>query len=158
MNTLTTRRPLNILRVLDRLGKEEDFLSSLTDDMFHFHGFSPLSNINNPDFSPPLDFVDKEDKYTVNLEIPGIEKDQIEVEIDDDILIIKGEKKNEQEQTKNEVYVREISYGSFRREIRLPTDCDKSKIEANHRNGMLCLDLPKIKLKDKEKKKITIKT
>jgi len=155
---LQKRNRPNILRILDRLGKEEDMFSTLTDDLFHFHGFSPLKGINNPNFSPSLDFIDGEDKYVVKVEIPGIEKDQIEIEIDDDILIIKGEKKNEYEETKDDVYVNERTYGTFRREVRLPSDCNADKIEANYKNGLLCLDLPKVKLKEKEKKKICIKT
>jgi len=151
------KRPSNILRVLDKIGKEEDIFSALTDDFFHFHGYSPLNGIRNPTFSPSLDFIDQEDKYLVKIEVPGIEKENIDIEIDDDTLIIKGEKKNEYEETKNDVYVNERLYGIFRREIRLPVDCDRNSIEANYKNGLLCLDLPKVKLKEKEKKKISIK-
>jgi len=158
MNSIQTRKPTNILKVLDRIGREEDIFSALSNDLFHFHGFSPLSGIKNPDFSPSLDFIDQEDKYVVKVEVPGIEKDQFEIEVDDDTLIIRGEKKNEYEEKKDEVYVKERSYGSFRREIRLPNDCNSEEIEANYKNGVLCLDLPKVKLKEKERKKISIKT
>ena len=65
---LSLRRSPNILRVLDKLGKEEDLFSSLTDDLFHFHGFSPLKGIHNPDFSPALDFVEKEKEYVIKAE------------------------------------------------------------------------------------------
>jgi HSP20 family protein len=151
-----TKRPLGMLRLLDRIGKEEDLFSTITDDLFHFHGFSPLSGVQNPNFSPALDFVDTEERYAVKIEVPGIDKDSIDIEIDDDTLVIKGEKKNEYEETKDDVYVSERSYGAFRREIRLPQDCDLENIEATHKNGILCLDLPKVKTKEKEKKKITI--
>lgn len=151
-------KPTNILKVLDRIGKEEDLFSALTNDLFHFHGYSPLNGIKNPNFSPSLDFIDKKNKYLVKVEIPGMDKGQVEIEIDDDILIVKGEKKNEYEETKNDVYVSERSYGSFRREIRLPSDCNRENIEASYENGVLCIDLPKIELKEKEKKKICIKS
>jgi len=159
MNMLQKRNsPANILKVLDRMGREEDLFSALTDDLFHFHGFSPLRGVKNPNFSPSLDFIDKEKNYLVKVEVPGIDKEQIEIEIDDDTLIIRGEKKNEYEDSKDDVYVRERTYGAFRREIRLPGDCDHENIEANYADGVLCLNLPKIKLKEKEKKKICIKT
>lgn len=153
---MLARRPKNVLRMLNRVGREEDLFSSLVDDLFHFHGFSPLKGIENPDFSPALDFVDKEKEYSVKLEVPGIEKDGIEIEIDEDVLIIKGEKKTETKEENDEIYVCERSYGAFRREIRLPHDCDKDKIDANYTNGVLSLTLPKTEIKEKDKKKITI--
>ena len=154
---LQKRKP-NILKVLDRLGRGEDMVSSMFDDLFHFHGFSPLQGIPNPGFSPALDFIEKEKEYIVKIEIPGIEKDGIDIEIDDDILIIKGEKKKEHEEKNDEIYVYERNYGTFRREVRLPTNCDKEKIEAEHKNGVLNLILPKVKIKETKKKKITIRS
>jgi len=131
------KSPLNFLRVLDKIRKEEDMLSSITNDFFHFHGFSPFEGMKNPNFSPSLDFVDKNDKYVVKIEIPGIKKEDIDIELDDNTLIVKGEKKDEYEETKNDIYVNERSYGAFRREIRLPGDCDINNIEANYKNGLL---------------------
>jgi len=150
------KQPLAILRQLDKLGKGEDMFSSMIDNLFHFHGFSPLQGINNPDFSPVLDFVDKEKKYTINIEIPGIEKNNIQIEIDDGILIIKGEKKSEKRKDDDELYVCERCYGMFRREIRLPADANKNDINAKYENGILLLDIPKIETPEKETKMITI--
>lgn len=159
MNLLqkSNRQP-NILRTLDRIRREEDSFSSLIDDLFHFHGFSPLGEVKNPNFSPSLDFVNRENDYLIKVETPGIEKEKINVEIDDDYLIIRGEKKDEYENTQDETYVVERSYGSFRREVKLPSDCEKEKIKADYENGLLSLKIPKVKEKEKKKKKITIET
>lgn len=153
---LAKKQPLNMLRNLDSLGREGDLFSSLLDELFHFHGFSPLQGIGNPDFSPVLDFVDKEDKYSITTEVPGIEKNKIQIEVDDGILIIKGEKKSEEKKEKDEIYVCERCYGMFRREIRLPADADKNNINAKYENGVLLLDIPKIKATEKETKTIAI--
>ena len=155
MNELT-KRP-NILKILNRVGRNEDMFSSLVDDMFHFHGFSPFREIPNPSFSPALDFVDKEKEYNARIELPGIEENKIDVEIDDEIIIIKGEKKSETEEEKDDMYICERCFGSFRREIKLPKDCNKDKIEATYKNGILNLKIPKLEIKEKEKKKIDIK-
>ena len=157
MNNLARRKPTNVLRMLDSIGKGEDLFSTIADDFFHFHGFSPFKGLSNPDFSPALDFIDKEKEYLIKLEIPGIEKNEVEVEIDDNILIIKGEKKTESKEENDEMYVCERTYGAFRRELQLPTNCNKEKIEANYKDGILSLSLPKTEIKEKEKKKICIK-
>ena len=147
------QNPLNILRRLDTLGKEEDLFSSMLDDLFHFHGFSPLSGISNPNFSPALNFVDKGDKYTLSVELPGMNKDETNIEIDDGTLVIKGEKKTEKEEKTNDRYVSERCYGSFRREVILPNDSVTEDISATYQNGVLSIDIPKVKATEKEKTK-----
>ena len=154
---LAKRNPLSMLRRLDTLGKEGDLFSSMLDDLFHFHGLSPLSGIPNPNFSPSLDFVDKGDKYLVSVEVPGMNKEDVEVEIDDGVLVIKGEKKTEKKEEGDESYVCERCYGSFRREIRLPTNTNTDAIDAGYCQGVLTIDLPKIQQPEKETKKINIK-
>ncbi len=155
---LAKRRPFGSLRMLNRLGKESDFITSLLEDWSHFHGFSPFPSIENPDFSPSLDIVDKKDKLSITVEVPGIEKDNIQIDINDKTLIIKGEKKSEDEQKDKDVYVRERCYGAFRREIELPPDSDTDKIDASYKNGILVLDIPKKNVKEEKKtKKIEIK-
>ena len=158
MTLSLARRTPNVLRILDRIGKEEDLFSALTDVLFHFHGFSPLKGVGNPNFSPALDFMEKEKEYLIKVEIPGMDKKDIEIEIDNNTLILKGEKKSEKEEENEESYVCERCYGSFRREIKLPENCNEEKIEALYENGVLSLKLPKKELKEKEKKKILIKS
>ena len=153
---MLAKRPHNILKTLDKMGREENYLSSWMDDLFHFHGFSPFKGIDNPNFSPSIDFVEKADKYIMNAEVPGIEKNGLEINIDDGIIAIKGEKKSEKKEENDETYVCERSYGIFRREIRLPNDCDKENIIAEYKDGVLSLTIPKIKEKEKEIKKISI--
>jgi HSP20 family protein len=159
MNMLALRNPFNTLRVLDSLRKEEDVFSSIVNDLFHFHGFSPLAGIDNPAFSPAIDLVDKTDRYCVSVELPGIEKDKVQIEINDDLLILKGEKTSEKEEKNEERYVKERCYGAFRREITLPSNSDKEKIDAEYKDGVLLISIPKIIEIEKEKalKKIPVK-
>ena len=157
-NIIKSRHPLNILKNLDTLGREGDLFGGMLDDLFHFHGFSPFKGINNPNFSPLLDLVETEKEYVIKAEIPGLDKKNIDVEIDNNTLILKGEKKFEKEEENEESYVCERCYGTFRREIALPENCNEGKIEGTYENGVLKLTLPKIEVKEKEKKKILIKS
>ncbi len=92
---------------------------------------------------PAVDVFEKEDKFVVKAELPGMKEDNIDVSVVGDTLSIKGEKKTETE-VKNEDYYRcERSYGTFYRSIPLPSNVDVDKIEASFDDGVLEVNLPK---------------
>lgn len=98
-----------------------------------------------------------DDAYVVHAELPGLSKEEVDIELDRDVLTIKGERKTETKEEK-EGYVRqERSYGSFFRKIRLPDDVDpEQEIEAGLDNGLLEIKIPHSG-KGEKKKKIEIK-
>ena len=149
----------NKLRALDLLGRDFDDFGKLVDDMFHFHGFPTIGGLSSPTFSPSLDFADKKDKYVATIELPGLEQGDVDISLDEDenLLTIKGEKKKEKKEENDDYYVCERSYGAFRREIPLPKNIKKDKINASFNKGVLTLDLPKEIEKQKTRKKIEIK-
>ena len=100
--------------------------------------------------SPALDIKDEGDRYEVNAEMPGINKDDIEVEVRDDKLTISGETKEEIEEKDEDFVRRERGYRSFYREIPLTDEVMSDEAEASYSNGILEISLPK---KEKEKKK-----
>jgi HSP20 family protein len=125
----------------------------------HFHGLPTLSGLTKPSFSPSLQIVNNENEYLTSVELPGLEEKDVEISIDEDnVLTIKGEKKQEYKEEKNNYYVSEISYGAFRREIPLPQDIEKDNIEALFSKGILAIKIPKVKKKEKEVKKIEVKS
>ena len=157
MNSIVRKNhPLSMLKKLDTLGREGDLFSGMLDDLFHFHGFSPLSGMNNPDFSPALDILDGEKEYTISLEVPGIEKDNVSVEIEDGVMTITGEKKSEKTEENEKRYVSERCYGAFRREFKLPSNSNADDISAEYKDGVLKLCVPKIKQEEKARKKVMI--
>ncbi len=94
-------------------------------------------------WAPAIDIYDSKDNVVVKADLPGLKKDDIEVLIQDNILTIKGEKKQERE-VKEEDYIRsERFYGSFHRSISLPSEVDGSKVKAVFKDGVLELTLPK---------------
>ncbi len=94
-------------------------------------------------WTPAVDNYESNDSVVVKAELPGVEKDQISVEVKDGILSLRGERKFEKE-VKEESYHRiERSYGSFQRSFSLPVSVDQEKVTAQFKNGVLEVTLPK---------------
>lgn len=98
------------------------------------------------EWMPSLDVTEGKDAYVVKAEVPGIEPKEVQVSVDDGVLTIKGEKRQEKEEKaeKAEHYYRaECSYGAFARSVRLPGPVDGGKVSASMKNGVLVITLPK---------------
>jgi len=94
-------------------------------------------------WTPAVDIAERDDAYLVKVELPGVNKDEVKITLESNILTIRGEKKQEQE-TKKENYHRvERSYGSFQRSFTLPTTVKSDKIDASYKDGVLMVTLPK---------------
>jgi HSP20 family protein len=93
--------------------------------------------------APAVDLFEEKDDIVVKAELPGIDKDNIEVNVSDHHLTIKGEKKKEEEVKQEDYYRCERSYGSFLRTLELPTDVHADKVKASFRDGVLEVRLPK---------------
>jgi HSP20 family protein len=93
--------------------------------------------------APAVDLFEEKDDIVVKAELPGMEKDNIEVNLTDHHLTIKGEKKKEQEVKEENYYRAERSYGSFLRTLELPKDVRGDKVKASFKNGILEVRLPK---------------
>lgn len=94
-------------------------------------------------FSPKVDVAETETEIKVTAELPGMEEKDIDIAVDGDVLTIKGEKKLEKEEKKQESYRLERSYGSFRRDIALPSKVEVEKVKATFAKGVLTVTLPK---------------
>jgi len=94
-------------------------------------------------WAPAIDVFEKDDRFVVKAELPGMEEKDIDVSVVGNRLIIKGEREAESEVEKEDYYYSERSYGSFSRSIDIPSDVDAKKIEANYEDGVLEVTLPK---------------
>ncbi len=92
---------------------------------------------------PAMDIADQEHEYVVKAEVPGCKIEDIELSVSGNILTISGEKKQEQEVKEKGYYHVERSFGSFRRDLNLAGDVDIAKIDAECKNGVLTVRLPK---------------
>lgn len=93
--------------------------------------------------SPKLDVAELKDKYEIKAELPGMDEKDINLSIDDGILTLSGEKNEENEDKHKGYYLKECSYGTFSRSIKLPDNIADDKIEAKFKKGVLFIDMPK---------------
>jgi HSP20 family protein len=119
-------------------------LTDLFDDMMKGSLFSRWGReLENIQF-PHVDIVEEKDAYKIMADLPGMDKKDIKIEVDNGILTISGEKKSEKtEREKNRYYHFERTYGSFSRAFKLPENSDAEHIEAKFNNGVLEMLLKK---------------
>ena len=114
-----------------------------------------LSNLSG--FTPTVNTREGEYAYHVEVDLPGVKKEDIHVDLKDDVLTISGERKTKKEIKEKDYYKMESSYGKFQRSFTLPENTDAENIEANSKDGVLEVVIPKMKRSKKETKKIKIK-
>ena len=97
----------------------------------------------NGNWMPAVDVAEEDNKYVVKIELPGVNKDDVKITLESSILTIRGEKKAEKETKEKNYHRMERSYGSFLRSFTLPTTVKNDKIDAEYRDGILSITLPK---------------
>jgi len=107
--------------------------------------------------APAVDILEKDGGFEVTVELPGMDEKNIEVNVANGCLTIKGEKQEEKEEKKKDYHLQERHFGSFERRFQVPEGVDASKIEANFRKGVLTVTLPKRAEAKKAEQKIAIK-
>ena len=95
------------------------------------------------EFVPKVDLKETDKEFVLSAELPGIEKEELEVNITEDSVSIKGERKLEKEEKDEGYYFRESTYGSFQRVVPLPSEVVAEKAKAKLKDGVLMLTLPK---------------
>ncbi len=108
--------------------------------------YEPLRNIGQRVadwFAPRSDASALEDYYEINVELPGVKTDDVDVSIEDNSLVVRGEKRYEHEEAGRTYFFSEREYGSFQRTFRLPPDADSEKIDAEFSDGILRLKIAK---------------
>jgi len=87
--------------------------------------------------------LDEDKQITVRLEAPGMNADDFDISVHDDVLVVRGEKKYRREQSKGHYHLFECAYGQFERALALPATVDDSRTEANYEQGILTITLQK---------------
>jgi HSP20 family protein len=103
----------------------------------------PLAQAEGPAFMPTVNVKETDNSIEVTAEVPGLKPEEIEVNLTGNILTLKGEKREEKEETKGSYHLVERRFGSFARSFRLPMDVDRDKVQARHKDGVLTISLPK---------------
>lgn len=108
-------------------------------------------------WTPAVDIAERDDEYLVRMELPGVRKEDVRITIENNILTIRGEKK--QEETKSDDGFRRVerSYGSFQRSFTLPSAVRADKIDAVSQDGVLTVRLPKAEEARPKQIEVTVK-
>ncbi|MDT8320057.1 MAG: Hsp20/alpha crystallin family protein [Xanthomonadales bacterium] len=106
---------------------------------------------------PRVDETEDEQAFHIRVELPGMDKDDVDLTLSDGFLTIKGEKKREEEEKGKDYYRKEREFGSFRRSLPIPAEVDESKIDASFKKGVLNIELPKTEEARKKIKRISVK-
>lgn len=121
------------------------YLSNLFDDTF----LPVFKSTANP--MPAVNIREDEKNYNIELAVPGLDKKDLKIDINEDVLTVSSETKQENEESKNGYNRKEFSYTSFARNFYLPENVNREKIEASYKDGILTVSLPK---QEEEKSKL----
>ncbi|MDH5364624.1 MAG: Hsp20/alpha crystallin family protein [Dehalococcoidia bacterium] len=106
-------------------------------------------------WTPGVELYEKDDKFVVRAELPGMKKEEFDISVLGNTLTIKGERKAESEVKDEDYYRCELCYGKFSRSVALPAAVEAKKVEANYENGILEVTLPKAE--EAKPKKVEVK-
>lgn len=107
------------------------------------HGWPDLFAPAGMEF-PRVDIIDRDDQILVRAEIPGLEKEDLDVSVSDDRVTIKAVRTRQEKEAQGDFYRREISHGGFSRSLMLPAEVDGTRATASFKRGVLELTLPKV--------------
>ncbi|HEU5407635.1 MAG TPA: Hsp20/alpha crystallin family protein [Nitrospira sp.] len=142
MSGLTRWEPTTRWNPFKEIEEMEKRLSS-------FFGRTPVTTgdkkeaITVAEWSPLVDISEDEKEYVIKAEVPEMKKEEIKINVHDDVLVISGERKYETEEKGKKYHRVERAYGSFMRSFVLPEDADGSKVNAEYKDGVLKVHLPK---------------
>lgn len=137
---------------MNLIRKQPPFFPSLIDDFINTDW-----NLKVPTFSgtvPAVNIKELDSQFEIELAVPGMKKDDFEIEVEDGVLSISSTQEEEQVNEKGKFTRREFSYSSFRRSFTLPDSVDPTKIDATYKEGVLLVLLPKHKEAQPQPKKL----
>ena len=117
----------------------------------------------NPIASPtatnlPIDIYEQNGKFNIKASVPGIDPSALDIQIEENVLTIRGEVKHEYEAEEVKVYRREVSYGSFARTIRLPENLNIEAVDAEFSNGFVTISIPRAEEVKPKALKVNVRT
>jgi HSP20 family protein len=154
----------SFLREMDTLHKDMD---RLFDDFWKGSGHHSMmttprhSMMGAPwqysEVMPRVDETEDEKAFHIRVELPGMDQDDVDINLANGMLTIRGEKKREDEEKGKDFYRKERSFGAFRRTLPIPAEVDETAIDATFNKGVLCIELPKTEAAQKKVTHIDIK-
>lgn len=134
---LVRRRPFRDLVSI------QDEVNRLYNDFFGRVPSMFDTELSRSEWTPSVDISETKDEIVVKTEVPGMNKDDIKITLQDNVLTLRGERKQEKEEKETNFHRMERCYGSFTRSFNLPTVVQADKIKATYKDGILNVTLPK---------------
>ena len=140
---------------LDIIGN--DLTDLLRDTLSANHYFMPISLKEECEMTPPVEIKQCDKHYYVSVQLPGIKKEDIKIELEKDSLIISAEKKEEELKEGQSVKSSEFRYGKIMRKISFDKPINIDEAQAHYQNGILNINIPKQEIETKQAKQLEIK-
>lgn len=123
---------------------ERDFMTDFQHEMNRLFGRT-LQKKNGwaKSFEPEMDLVDEKDAFVVKVDLPGMKKEDFDINVEGRLLTLKGERKEEKERKEKNYCASERFYGAFTRLVELPGDVKTDQVKASYKDGVLEINLPK---------------
>jgi len=150
LTTWTPFKELTPFRDFERMRRDMDRLWGS-----FFEGSLKKGTDGEAQWLPSLDISETSNDLVVKAELPGMDPKDIDISLNDGMLTIKGERKQEKEEKEENYHLIERSYGSFCRSVKLPKEVKHDKVKASFRNGVLKIVLPKSE--ESKKKEVKVK-
>jgi HSP20 family protein len=119
--------------------------------------FGEMANVGERRWNLALDVVDRDDKFVVRADLPGLKPEEVKIEVEDDVLTISAEHEESEDEEKDDYVRRERRYGAFSRSMHLPKGVTADQIEATTKDGVVEVSIPRPKAEERKAVSITPK-
>jgi HSP20 family protein len=120
-----------------------NYVPAYWDDFFNDSFFDGFGTLNQKNTSPAVNVVEEDNVYRIEVAVPGMSRKDIRIDLEDNVLTISSESREEKEEKKRQYMRREFNYSAFKRSFELPETVNAEKIQAKHDAGILSIELPK---------------
>ena len=127
-------------------------------DMLATWPFGERESLSIADWTPSCNVSESADEYRIEAELPGVKQDDLEVNVENRVLTLRGERKEKKEEKGKKYHRVESSYGSFMRSFSLPDDADEDKVAAEYKDGLLTVRIPRTEPKHSKARSVEVKS
>ncbi|HTQ12021.1 MAG TPA: Hsp20/alpha crystallin family protein [Fimbriimonadaceae bacterium] len=142
MKTLVSWNPTHDVRLMDEM----------LDRLFNGPGQTNAAALL------PVDVLELDGRFVVRAAIPGVSPEELDIQIEKNVLSIKGEHKEESTSGEAKIYRREVAYGAFSRSIRLPENLNLEAVDAEFKNGVVTISIPKVEEPKPQQIKVNVRS
>ena len=120
--------------------------------------FGERESLSIADWTPSCNVSESAEEYRIEAELPGVKQDDLEVNVENRVLTLRGERKEKKEEKGKKYHRVESSYGSFMRSFSLPDDADEDKVAAEYKDGLLTVRIPRTEPKHSKARSVEVKS